>query len=389
VSTPAPGSSDDDNLSEGIFSRTDYAAGQPPPKEFKPWHLPRKQFVRREQWIVQARRIFERRADSSPVRYLGLPGIDLLDLRYLHEHLCSPLNRPLRFLGFNSEAASNNDALVDLNTSIDEVTRLGNVDPQSEVVRDDFRSLARANSMAHRKTHLLGPFDVVNLDLCDGIASDDPACQGTLYDAIAALVALQVRSPHPWTLLVTSRIGRDHFHDHALGELLDRFYSNLTTCQDFAKVCAELLGAEDPANIVPASFPEPVFLRVVLIALCKWLLALGQTQSANRVELASCLGYRVNRGAPCEDLVSFALIFEPVIEPTANPLRAEPAPPVDECSEAARMARRARSFKDVDGILDGDAALHEELVRETSELLRAARYNPDEFRSWLVESPSA
>lgn len=388
MSSLPPGSRDDDP-SEGIFSRTDYVASQPPPKQFKPWHLPRKQFVRREQWVVQALKAFEGRTDQSPVTYLGLPGIDLLDLRYMHQNLCTPLQRSLRFLGFNSEAASNNDALVDLNTSLDEVSRLGGIDPQSEVIRDDFRGLARPDSIARRKAHSLGPFDVVNLDLCDGIAHEDPGSQSTLYDAIAALISLQVRSPHSWTLLITSRIGRGHFHDDALRQLLNRYHTNLTTCKEFAQACGELLESEDPAAIDPDTCQEAVFLRVAMVALCKWLLALGQTQSANRVELGSCLGYRVNRGAACEDLISLALIFRPVIQPPADALKADPASPLDECLEAARIAHRAKSLKDVDGIVAGDPGLRDGLVGETANLLRAARYDPDEYRSWLAEPSNA
>ena len=72
-------------------------------------------------------------------RYLGLPGTDLLDLRYLHEELCRASDRPMRFLGFNTEAQRGNAAQVQLNVSLDEVRRLPNVDAQSEVMHDDFR----------------------------------------------------------------------------------------------------------------------------------------------------------------------------------------------------------------------------------------------------------
>ncbi len=387
MSTLPPGDQGDD-LSQDIFSRTDYAANQPPPKQFKPWHLPRKQFVRREQWITQARKAFEGRDDQAPVAYLGLPGVDLLDLRYLHQQLCIPLGRRLRYLGFNSEAATNESARVDLHTSLDEVSRLGNVDPQSDVIRDDFRGLARTDSIAYKKARTLGPFDVVNLDLCDGIAGDDPASQTTLYTAIAALIALQVRRPHPWTLLITSRIGRDHFHADALQALLSYYNTNIASCEKFAKACAELLGAEDPAEIDPATCQEPLFLRVAIVALCNWLLALGQSQSPNHVRMASCLGYRVNRGAPCEDLVSIALIFRPVITPPADALAAGPATPVDQCAEATQIARRASHLGDVDAILDSDAALTDELIGEMADLLKSARYNPDEYKSWLAQPSS-
>jgi hypothetical protein len=384
----SPADTDDDghgDLADGIFSNTEYSAGQPLPREFKAWHLPRKQFVRKEQWVAQALRIFEGRSDPAPVKYLGLPGVDLLDLRYMHERICLPLGRPLRFLGFNSEIGSNSKARVDLNTSIDEVTRLGSIDSQSDVVPDDFRSLARADSMGWKKARRLGPFDVVNLDLCDGIATDSPEMNSSLYEAIAALLSLQVRSPNRWVLLVTSRIGHEHFHNAALRTLLAHLDSNVSTCSEFATECRELFGLEDLEAIDPETCSAEVFLRMMLVALCKWLLVLGQTQSANHVELASCQGYRVDRGSSCEDLVSFALVFTPIVQAPSDALAPSPGPGIDECAEATRIAGRAKRLKDIDGILADDPLLTEELVAETELLLVAARYDKAQFRSWLSE----
>lgn len=381
-----PGEGAFEDPAEGIFAMTRYSAGQPPAREFKPWHRPRKHFVRREQWTAQARRLFEKRNDDGPLRYLGLPGVDLLDLRYLHQELCVPLHRELRFLGFNSEARPRSNALVDLNTSLDEVRRLGVIDPQSDVIGDDFRSLAREDSIAWQRARKLGPFDVINLDLCDGLATDDPVLQDSIYNAIARLLALQVRSPHPWIMLVTTRIGKSHFHEDAAGILLDRFNVNLDTCADFADACERLLGTRDRGDLNPAVCDAVVFLRMMMVAMCKWLMALGQVSGPNRVELTSSHAYRVNPGAECEDLVSFALRFDPVIKPSAGPLHAGTKTSIDECLEGTRIARRASALKDVDGLLENDAALVENLVVEIENLLRAARYDIGGYREWLAAS---
>ena len=160
------------DLAAGIFGDVEYLAPQPAPKDFKPWHKPRKQFVRREQWSALLHRLYEKREPRDPLRYLGLPGTDLLDLRYLHQQLCRANKRPLHFLGFNTEAQPGNSADVQMRVSLDEVLRLPNVDSQSDVINDDFRRIGNRDSIAWHRTLRLGPFDVVNIDLCDGLGSD-------------------------------------------------------------------------------------------------------------------------------------------------------------------------------------------------------------------------
>ena len=50
-------------------------------REFLPWHRPRKQFVRR-MWKGCLEDILKQREPDSEISYLGLPGADLLDLRF-------------------------------------------------------------------------------------------------------------------------------------------------------------------------------------------------------------------------------------------------------------------------------------------------------------------
>jgi hypothetical protein len=128
------------------------------------------------------------------LKYLGLPGIDLLDLRYFHSQVCETRNINLRFLGFNSSAMPTSRGHTELNISLDEVRRLARVDPMSDVIRDNFTLVAKENSIACRKTRELGPYDVINLDLCDGFGAQSPgAVDHNYYDAVASLLALQAR----------------------------------------------------------------------------------------------------------------------------------------------------------------------------------------------------
>ena len=371
-----------DDLTAGIFGDSEYVRPQTEPKEFKPWHRPRKQFVRREQWLALLRRLYEKREPGEPLRYLGLPGTDLIDLRYLHEKLCRANDRPMRFLGFNTEAQPGNSAHVQLSVSLDEVRRLPNVDAQSEVIHDDFRRIGDPDSIAWSRTRRLGPFDVVNIDLCDGLASDPPQNDGSIYDALARLMALQARNPDPWLLLVTTRIGHGMFDADAEQKLIGLFRENVTKCEGFAEVCKELLES-DVESIDPATCSEADLLILMIAAIGKWLSTLVQVQGRSRVQLESTHGYRIDPVAAREDLVSFALRFDPVIAPSPDALSPTAPTPEDECTTAKAILRRSAHRLDVDTILEQQPTLNEALIGEMERLLADARYEKADYRQWL------
>ena len=375
---------DQENLTTRIFGGIEFAQPRTPPKEFKPWHKPRKQFVRREQWSALLRRLYENRGPGDPLRYLGLPGTDLIDLRYLHEQLCSDNNRPLCFLGFNTEAQHGSLGHVELNVSLDEVRRLPNVDEQSEVLPDDFRLVGKANSIAWSRTRRLGPFDVVNIDLCDGLASDPPHNDGSIYDALAQLMTLQARNSNPWLLLITTRIGRGMFDADAEQRLIGHFHDNVAHCEGFAEECKQLLES-DVESVDPATCSEADLLNLMIVAIGKWLSKLVQYQAPTRVELPSIQGYRVDPVAAQEDLVSLALRFEPVFVAPVDALSPTASPPVvDECAIAKAILRRSNHRLNVDNILEQKPDLLKELIGEMERLLTDARYDPEAYRRWLA-----
>ena len=371
-----------DDPTSGIFGDFEYAPPQTEPKEFKPWHKPRKQFVRREQLATLLLRLYETREPGDPLRYLGLPGTDLIDLRYLHEQLCSANDRPLRFLGFNTEAQNGNPAHVQLNISLDEVRRLPNVDTQSDVIPDDFRRIGNPNSIAWSRTQEHGPFDAVNIDLCDGLASDPPQNEGSIYTALAQLMALQARNSKPWLLLISTRIRRGMFDADAEQQLIGLFRENVAKCEGFAEVCKELLES-DVESIDPATCSEADLLILMIAAIGKWLSKLVQVQGPSRVRLASTHGYRIDPVAAREDLVSFALRFDPMITASPDALSPTAPTPENECTTAKAILRRSANRLNIDTILEEKPDLCEELIGETERLLADARYEMTGYRAWL------
>lgn len=367
-----------------------YEALLPTRKDFLAWHLPRKQYVRHHQWCRQLDHMLdESRLVDGTLKYLGLPGIDLLDVRYFHRQVCEARNINLRFLGFNTAAQPSNHGQAELNISLDEVRRLPRVDPSSDVLGDDFVRIANDRSIAWRKARDLGPYDVINLDLCDGFGAHAPdTLEDTHYDAVNKLMSLQARSGSPWLLLLTTRAGRQHVHPHVLEKLIERYRDNLTTCPPFRDKSQGFFAIENEAALKAAAATTTGILPVFLCGLCKWLagIALGH-QPPTLVEVRSVIGYRVDHGAEHEDLISMAVRFTPTFEPAEDPIGLARSSTMtrNECALAVKALHRIANRKDVDRILREDPALNEQMVDATVDLLELARYDTAAYRAWLQE----
>lgn len=374
---------------DDIVQIASYEASSPGTKEFLPWHLPRKQYVRHHQWCEQIGRML----DDSPLadgtlKYLGLPGVDLLDLRHFHSMVCEPRNINLRFLGFNSSARPSSTAQTQLNISLDEVSRLARVDPLSLVIGDNFALVAKENSIACRKARELGPYDVINLDLCDGFGARAPGdLSNNYYDAVNSLFALQARSKSPWLLLLTTRADKQNVDSEVLRTLIGKYIDNLANCQPFREASIEKFGIGTEETLWAAMDTPDGLLSVFLTGLCKWFLGLALAhQPPTSVELRSVIGYRVGQEAEHEDLISLALRFTPTFVPASDPLGLanQPVAIPSECTLSTRALNRVAKRVDADKKLSDDADLNQNMIDATAVLLGLARYDVDAYRAWLL-----
>lgn len=384
---------DDGNHADDIVELTAYEAPMPiaAKGDFLPWHRPRKQYVRHHQWCHEvAKLITDKPPADGVLKYLGLPGVDLLDLRHFHAAVCEAKGVNLRFLGFNSSAQPQSKAHTELNISLDEVMRLPQVDPLSNVIGDNFARIANPKSIAFAKACELGPYDVINLDLCDGFGAQAPGTlDNSYYDAVNTLLSLQARTKAPWLLLLTTRADRPNINDKVLEALLGKYLANLTECPPFREASRDHFEIETKEALAAATGTPAGLLPVFLTGLCKWFVALAlQHQPPTSVELRSAFGYRVEKGAEHEDLISLALKFTPTFAPArdalglANP----PAAGLDEGAMATKALRRVAKRIDADKKLADDAELYQKMVDATVHLLGLARYDTEAYKVWVQTS---
>ncbi|MBK8265014.1 MAG: hypothetical protein IPK80_27225 [Nannocystis sp.] len=386
---------EDNGHADHIFGVSSYDAPMPSQEaktSFQPWHRPRKQFVRHHQWCDEIQKLVgEAPPTGGVLKYLGLPGRDLLDLRHFHAAVCAEHAIKLKFLGFNRSAHPNSEAQTELNVSMDEVKRLTHVHPQSDVIGDDFEKIANDKSIAFQKACEFGPFDVINLDLCDGFAAREPGGQGPdYYKAVTQLMSLQARSPSPWLMFLTTRADSDNIDKNVLRTFIDKYCANLTDHECFRDASRESFAIETEDCVTKATHRPDGLLQVFLTGLCKWFVGLGlEGHPPTNVELRSAFGYRVVKDAPYEDLVSLALKFIPTRQPVRDRSGLATTGVKNGPSEgklATRALKRIAKRIDADKVLNGDAELLMTMTTATERLLTQARYDATEFRKWATQT---
>jgi hypothetical protein len=369
---------------DSIFAREKWEQRSPAPRPFEPWHRPRKQLVREEVWGAEIDWLIrQKHVGDESVRYLGLPGADLLDLRYIYQEFCKTGEHRLKFLGFDSAALPNSLHGDALNISLQEVRSLPHVDKGSEVLGDNFRLLADKQSIAWAAAERMGPFDVINIDLCTQLAAEEPAMDVSIYNAIYNICALQNRRPGPWSLLLTSRIDRESVASTALEKLVQALKHNLENCPGFLQSFSDIMGLNDISMAGIADLTDGDFLNATMIGLAKWLLGLA-CDINNRFSVSEIIGYRVYGGAPHLDMVSVVYRFVPVVVMPADRIGLATAAPErpSECEQAAEIPSAIVGIVDVDAKLRDTPKLYETFRDKTAELLQQARYDPLAYKKW-------
>ncbi len=376
----------DDIFEEGMA----YEVPMPTRKRnFLPWHRPRKQFVREKQWVGELQRLLDEHPlpAGKSLTYLGLPGNDLLDLRHIHGRICQVRQCNLHFLGFNSGARNSDDDQFEMNLSLAEVKSLDGVDERSAVILDEFALLSNMKSLAYARAKEVGPFDVINMDLCDGFGIHHAGTKNnTYYNSVASLLSLQARQDRPWLLFLTTRTDRDSVNEEVLKRLVGKYVSNLNDSVDFSAKSSELFGIHDEAALMEEIQSGVGHLRVFLTGLSKWLISMalaGRPQTTVRVK--SVMGYQVATQSGGIDLVSVAFRFDPIHQPIADPLGL--ANPLHETISEPLLAlsaiQKIANLKDVDALLSASVTLFEDATAGMADLVELARYDRAEFMAWV------
>lgn len=354
---------------------------------FRPWHKPRKQFIRDYQWAAMLRDLLNVLGKHGPPRtvsYFGLPGEDLLDVRVFHDVVAEmgPEWR-LRYLGFNSRQSTDHSLAEAIMQDLPQIVSTGSICRNWPLQALD-NTIRRSPAML--ELGRFGALDVVNIDLCDGVS---PPGSPSVLPAIRALIEHQRDSrADPWLLFLTTRIDPGALHSGARSKLIECVSENIKAHANFrAELVSELaLDAQDIlAMQASTTSHSPGDVSVVGLGIAKWLLGL-LANHPHKLELGPAYKYAI--GAAHPNMASLAFRFLPKSLALSDPsgLTADPAPLPAAALEgvaAQKMVKPLASMEDVDQILQNDSQLAHNCIESAAVLLARAGHNRDQYVDWL------
>jgi len=382
-----------DSILGGIFpAATDHSEKTVLKTDFKPWHKIRKQWVRRYQWINNIEILCKniRFEDGQPLKYLSLPGSDMLDIRYLHSW-CKMKEKNLKFLGYNDPYDSADSQPTDLNLSQAELAQREFIDGSSNIVLDKFEKIGDKDSVAYAKMTEMGSFDIINLDLCNSVAGYIPLeRQEDYYNAISNIVQFQKeRRTQSWLLFITTRANRSAVKPEAEEKLIRHIKNNAQSHHTFCDKFTECFGA-DPNSISIDN--ENIYFRLFGLGLGKWLLSLlfdGQPKWC--IKMLNCAVYKVHDASRQPDMLSLAFECSLIVNTPCDkvglaiPVSTDPQN-VEEIDFANILIDEIRRFRNIDNTVRTDPSLRSALINEAADLMRDARYNKTQYRRWAEKN---
>lgn len=366
-------------------------------RKFHGWHHPRKYYVRTNQWCTQIQSLI---ADlrkmgtlgQGDIRCLGMPADDFLDVHVLRE-VCESTRVGLYYLGFDSTAKMSAES-YEVNISSSEMVAQTFVNKRTIVCRDRIEMLGKSDSPAFAQLQKHGPFDIINLDLCDSVTSSGVG-KSSYFEAIRGMCEYQVKHrPHPWLLFITTRAAREFLENASKERLFGCVAKNAAGSPTFSSelqasmnvTAAEL--ADEIKNV--KQLDHATLVKLFGLSVGKWLLQLMMSDSPKvHVRLLESFSYRVDKKDP--DMLALAFRLEPKIEQRkdASGLSSGPkagAPAVSEEDLARELIPMMTSIVDVDKALENDDVFGR--MREGSgALMEIARYDKQDYFKWVDAQP--
>lgn len=384
-------------------------------RNFAPWHKVRKEFVRREQWnkfVVRyaARYLCQELQESvsndewsadeeveipdsitidRPLKCLVIPGDDLLDIRSLHRDTES-IQCFIRYLGFNYRQGSEQpDTRVHI--AHNDVTSSSRVSNDSIVLPDLFQLVAKQNSQAYRYVKDLGPFHVVNLDLCDSLFPNQEGDMQSCFRGLHAIAAYQMKEmAKPWLLFLTTEVAPNEVNSEQFDKLCKPTKSNLKH-DAFQKALSNIVPVESLSRndqVDVAQLDEKQLVDLFGVAIGKTLLSFCSSAGSTwKLEMRGSHIYSINEEKNVS-MLSLAFQFTPIRQPPLDAtglstLELQSPKPFDEAELGTKLVASVQKITDIDVILKEDVELHKSLLSSSADLLEMAGFNRNAYVQWV------
>jgi hypothetical protein len=366
-------------------------------KSFQPWHLPRKHYCRLKQWSFHTQKLqkelkISNPAQERPLRYLTLPGDELLDIRQLAQ-VMKKAGTKMQFLGFNTALDEPRSAESDL--SFSEVRQLeGIYEKPSEIIQNRIEKITEENSTARQKVLEHLPFDVINLDFTGSMLAQPPLSHSSYFEVVKWLIDQQCnKNRKPWLLFLTVPLARDRANNETAKRLWNSVYSNAENT-NFAGLLSNLLQISRGEILAEINGFAPLdaqrYIKGLGLALSKWLLGLLTNRSDEwTVELVDAKSYRVYGDVPEMYSMSFKFIPSDIKSIDATGLTTPSGSITNTISEldaGLGLIRSISQTEDVDKLLNANQNELNEAIALSADLLSKVRYDSSDYREWALNT---
>lgn len=358
--------------------------------ELSPWHRPRKQLVREEQWIYFSRRLIEGEKGSPglrkppigepEVRYLTLPGIDYIDVRQLAD-LCREVGCCLTSIGFQS-GGEKNTYVARAQLREKSLIDAGYITSDSYTYPRRLEEIVRTGSQVYRDLKSRGPFHLVNIDACGSIASPGTNHADRLIEAVYRIVELQLAlKAGRWLLFVTADVRPDSIARTTLEGLCNAIFENAEENEEFRNRAAPLLDARETdiktAAKNASERPGMAFLQLFSLGLAKWFLHLAKLKNWDmKTHHPYCYSTMpVGDETPSMACLAFEFLPPPPgLRDSFGVVRADPVPEPQREDSSIRAASKIRDMANADCKIESDNKLRVRMTTTLRNLLREAGY---------------
>ena len=320
----------------------------------------------------------------------------MIDIRILSK-ICLKEGLSLKYLGFNS--ATNNVRKPEQTISENEMIHIPNIHKESKTILDYIQRVANTESKAYKSMSEMGPYDIINLDLCNSVAqmaSGRNTGNYRYFDAIYRILNYQTKTRiQPWLLFLTTRGEKPHVDPIDLEKLWSCIYNNIRENNGFKEKLETLIGHKmghcESVEDVDLDFFK--FVQLFGIGVGKWFIkTMMSAEPKCSVQMLNSYCYRVNHGKP--NLISFAFLLRPVIQLPINianlaeRIPEEPTATIDIQELECTMVDTISEITDLDLLLLEEPDIRMQMICETKELLRQARYDISIYDEWEQENRS-
>ena len=239
----------------------------------------------------------------------------MLDIRLLAA-TCKRNNLILKCLGYDCSAKERTNQ-TEVNISRNEISY--NISEDSVIIPDNFSVLKDKEAHAFQYLNKHGPFDIINLDLCESISDLDDADN---HDALKNLCEFQInKRREPWLIFLTTRAEYSKINNKHFSSYISCIKKNAKNSKNFHILLKELttfdissITTVNGFNTFFGKFEGPYFVKLFAAGFGKWLFHLFPKNDWEIEMLDSCY-YRVENNQQPDsfpNMLSLAFCISPV-----------------------------------------------------------------------------